>query len=65
MNAVEVKDSVKEATPVEENKPTLEVGNYIIEVKSNGQVIKKFVAANAEINIQRLAEGGLTVDLNN
>ncbi|MDM8313642.1 hypothetical protein HF846_17345 [Clostridium cadaveris] len=54
-----------EATPVEENKPTLEVGNYIIEVKSNGQVIKKFVAANAEINIQRLAEGGLTVDLNN
>lgn len=55
-----------EATPVaEENKPTLEVGNYIIEVISNGQVIKKFVAANAEINIQRLAEGGLTVDLNN
>ena len=54
-----------EAPPVEENKPTLEVGNYIIEVKSNGQVIKKFVAANAEINIQRLAEGGLTVDLNN
>lgn len=54
-----------EATPVEENKPTLEVGNYIIEVKSNGQVIKKLVAANAEINIQRLAEGGLTVDLNN
>lgn len=55
-----------EATPVsEENKPTLEVGNYIIEVISNGQIIKKFVAANAEINIQRLAEGGLTVDLNN
>ncbi|WP_099336063.1 hypothetical protein [Clostridium cadaveris] len=55
-----------EATPVaEENKSTLETGNYIIEVISNGQVIKKLVAANAEINIQRLAEGGLTVDLNN
>lgn len=55
-----------EATQVaEENKPTLETGNYIIEVISNGQVIKKLVAANAEINIQRLAEGGLTVDLNN
>lgn len=54
-----------EATPVEENKPTLETGNYIIEVISNGQVIKKFVVANSEINIQRLAEGGLTVDLNN
>ncbi|WP_462427203.1 hypothetical protein [Fusobacterium varium] len=54
-----------EAKPVEENKSTLETGNYIIEVISNGQVIKKFVAANAEINIQRLAEGGLTVDLNN
>ena len=54
-----------ESTPVEENKPVLEKGNYIIEVISNGQVIKKLVAANAEINIQRLAEGGLTVDLNN
>lgn len=56
-----------EATPVEqeENKPTLDTGNYIIEVVSEGQVIKKFVAANAEINIRRLAEGGLTIDLNN
>ena len=55
-----------EATPVaEENMPTLETGNYIIEVISNGQVIKMLVAANAEINIQRFAEGGLTVDLNN
>lgn len=56
-----------EAMQVEkkENKPTLDTGNYIIEVVSEGQVIKKFVAANAEINIRRLAEGGLTIDLNN
>ncbi|MDM8312827.1 hypothetical protein KQH81_10870 [Clostridium cadaveris] len=52
-----------ESTPVEENKPVLEKGNYIIEVISNGEVIKKFVAANAEINISKLADGGLTVDL--
>ena len=53
-----------EATPVaEENKPTLETGNYIIEVISNGEVIKKFVVANSEVNISKLADGGLTVDL--
>ena len=52
-----------ESTPVEENKPVLEKGNYIIEVISNSEVIKKYVAANAEINISKLADGGLTVDL--
>jgi len=43
--------------------PTLEKGNYIIEIKSNGEVIKKMAVANSEINIQKLADGGLTVDL--
>lgn len=52
-----------ESTPVEENKPVLEKGNYIIEVISKGNIIKKFVVANAEINISKLADGGLTVDL--
>ncbi|GAA0684892.1 hypothetical protein [Clostridium cadaveris] len=52
-----------ESTPVEENKPVLEKGNYIIEVISNGEVIKKFVVANSEVNISKLADGGLTVDL--
>lgn len=47
----------------EENKPVLEKGNYIVEVISEGQILKKFVAANAEINITKLADGGLTVDL--
>lgn len=54
-----------ESTSVEgeENKPVLEKGNYIIEVISNGEVIKKFVVANSEVNISKLADGGLTVDL--
>ncbi|MDY4950446.1 MAG: hypothetical protein SO128_13855 [Clostridium cadaveris] len=54
-----------ESTSVEgeENKPVLEKGNYIIEVISKGNIIKKFVVANAEINISKLADGGLTVDL--
>ena len=47
----------------EEVKPTLEVGNYIIEVKTEGEVIKKIAVANAEINITKLADGGLTIDL--
>jgi hypothetical protein len=47
----------------EEVKPTLEVGNYIIEVKSEGEVIKKIAVANSEINITQLAPGGLTIDL--
>lgn len=43
--------------------PTLETGNYIIEVVSNGEVIKKIAVANSEIYIKKLATGGLTVDL--
>ena len=54
-----------ENKPVEgkENKPTLEKGNYIIEVISEGQIIKKIAVANSEINIAKLADGGLVVDL--
>ena len=47
----------------EENKPTLEKGNYIIEVMESGQVIKKVAVANAEVNITKLAEGGMAIDL--
>lgn len=47
----------------EDNKPVLEKGNYIVEIISDGQTIKKFVAVNAEINIIKLADGGLTVEL--
>lgn len=48
---------------VEENKPSLYEGNYIIEVISEGNVIKKVLVANSSINITKLKEGGLTVDL--
>ncbi|WP_338630675.1 hypothetical protein [Clostridium baratii] len=44
-------------------KPTIEKGNYIIEVMSGDKVIKKIAVANAEINITKLVDGGLTVDL--
>ena len=44
-------------------KPTLKKGNYIIEVMSGDKVIKKIAVANAEINITKLVDGGLTVDL--
>lgn len=54
---------VVDVEPVKENKPTLEKGNYIVEIISEGQVIKKLAVANSEINISRLAEGGLAVDL--
>lgn len=47
----------------EDKSPTLELGNYIIEVKTEGEVIKKIAIANAEINITKLADGGLTIDL--
>ena len=56
---VENKEEVKKA----ENAPTIETGNYIIEIISDDQVIKKLAVANAAINITRLAEGGMTVDL--
>lgn len=47
----------------EEKKPTLERGNYIVEIISEGKVIKRVAAANSEINIVKLADGGLAVDL--
>lgn len=52
-----------EATPVAENKPTVEKGNYIIEIISNGEILRKMAVAGAEINITKLSDGGLTVDL--
>lgn len=54
---------VEEVKEVTENKPTLEKGNYIIQIVSEGQEIKKLAVANAEIYVQRLADGGMTVDL--
>ncbi|MFR4584860.1 hypothetical protein [Clostridium cadaveris] len=59
----EIIDVESTSVEKEENKPVLEKGNYIIEVISNGEVIKKFVVANSEVNISKLADGGLTVDL--
>lgn len=47
----------------EVNKPTLDKGNYVIEIISEGQLIKKVLVSNAEINITRLAEGGITAEL--
>lgn len=45
------------------DKPTLEKGNYVIEVVSEGQVIKKLAVANSEVNILKLADGGLAIEL--
>ncbi|WP_194190796.1 hypothetical protein [Clostridium chrysemydis] len=47
----------------QEPKPTFEEGNYIIQVVSKGEIIKKLAVAGGEIYIQKLADGGLTVDL--
>lgn len=47
----------------DKNKPTLDIGNYIIEVTSEGEIIKKVAVANSEINIKKLSRGGLAVDL--
>lgn len=55
-------NKVIDVEPIEE-KPTLDEGNYIIEVISNGNIIKKIAIANSAINITKLADGGLTVDL--
>lgn len=60
------KEEIIEVEPVEVEevaKPTLGLGNYIVEVISEGQVIKKLAVANSEINITKLANGGMTVDL--
>jgi hypothetical protein len=46
-----------------ENKPTLELGNYIISIRTDGNEIKRIAIANAEIFIEKLADGGMTVDL--
>ncbi|WP_443660458.1 hypothetical protein [Clostridium algidicarnis] len=61
VNFKEVAPKVEESK--EEVKPTLEIGNYVIEILSDGQVIKKIAVANSEINITKLAQGGLAVDL--
>ncbi|MGU8476072.1 hypothetical protein ACV3QH_02170 [Clostridium perfringens] len=53
-------------TEVKENEDantTFAEGNYIIMVTSKGEVLKRIAVAGAEIHIQKLAEGGLTVDL--
>ncbi|MFR5593357.1 MAG: hypothetical protein ACLTK6_09470 [Clostridium perfringens] len=47
----------------EDIKPTFEEGNYIIMVTSKGEILKRIAVAGAEIHIQKLAEGGLTIDL--
>jgi len=47
----------------EDKKPTLEKGNYIVEIISEGKVIKKIAVSNSEINVTKLSYGGMTVDL--
>lgn len=47
----------------QEPKPTFEEGNYLIQVVSKGEIIKKLAVAGGEIYVQKLADGGLTVDL--
>lgn len=44
-------------------KPTIEKGNYLIQVISEGREIRQVVVIGAEINIIKLAEGGLAIDL--
>lgn len=61
-------DNIVDMEPVvekqsQENKPTLSKGNYIIEVIDDNQVIKKIAVANAYINISKLSDGGMTIDL--
>jgi len=56
-------NKVIDVEPIEESKPTLDTGNYIIEVISDGNIIKKLAATNSAINITKLADGGLTIDL--
>lgn len=48
----------------EEVKPTFTEGNYVITVASKGKILKKIAVAGAEVYVTKLAEGGLTVDLN-
>lgn len=58
-----MEDKIIEVETTEVTKPTIEQGNYIVEIISAGQVIKKIAVANSEINITKLADGGLTIDL--
>ena len=60
-------DSNAQTVPVPEAEPpvgpTIPKGNYIIQIISEGQEIKRIAVAGAEINITKLAEGGLAIDL--
>ena len=47
----------------EDVKPTFAEGNYIIMVTSKGEILKRIAVAGAEIHVQKLADGGLTVEL--
>lgn len=58
-----MEDKIIDVETTEVTKPTIALGNYIIEVISKGQVIKKIAVANSAINITKLADGGLTIDL--
>lgn len=53
----------EEVEEVIEDTPTLEKGNYILEITSEGNVIRKLAIANSSIKITKLADGGMTVDL--
>lgn len=54
-----------EQKPVQKNeqKPTLEKGNYLIEVLDGGKTVKKIAVIDAEINILQLAKRGMAIDL--
>ena len=53
----------KEVPEKQDPKATHEKGNYVISVVADGKVIKKIAVAGAEIYVNKLANGGLTVDL--
>lgn len=57
------KENVVDVDYKEEVKPTFSEGNYIIQVVSKGEIIKKIAVAGAEVYVTKLADGGLTVDL--
>ena len=56
-------EETEDTETAKQTNSTLEIGNYVIEVVSEGQVIRKLAIANSEINIQRIASGGMTIDL--
>ncbi|RUR35130.1 hypothetical protein ELS18_13975 [Clostridium perfringens] len=64
VNYKEIPNTPTNWTPYQEKvEPTFEEGNYVITVVSKGETLKKIAVAGAEIHIQKLADGGLTVDL--